>query len=174
MDFLLIVVLMGAVLWFMTRNGRKQQKEAANFRSNLAPGDEVMTGSGLFGTVVAVDGDVITLESTPGQPTRWLRAAIAKRVDPPAATDEDEDDDEYEDDDEAYEDEYDDAYDDDDTDGTDADRDLDPDGTRRATGTAATATASTTGATALEVPDDLSGLPEADRRDGGPETGTAR
>ncbi|GIG30503.1 preprotein translocase subunit YajC [Cellulomonas marina] len=107
MELILLAVLMGGVLWFMSRGTRKQQKEAANFRSNLAPGDEVMTGSGFFGTVVAVEDDVITLESTPGQESRWLRAAIAKRVDPPVATDDaDEYEDEYDDD------EYDDAYDD--------------------------------------------------------------
>ena len=44
-----------------------------------------MTGSGLFGTIVAVDEekDIITIESTPGTQTRWLRAAIAKLVEPP-------------------------------------------------------------------------------------------
>lgn len=42
---------------------------------------------GLFGTVVDVDeeNDIITVESTPGTQTRWLRAAIAKVVEPPVA-----------------------------------------------------------------------------------------
>ena len=83
LPFLIILVLAFGALWFMSSRTRKQQREAADFRANLAIGDEDMTGSGLFGTVTAVDGDVVTLESTPGTETRWLRAAIARKVDPP-------------------------------------------------------------------------------------------
>lgn len=90
LSFLLILGLAFVALWLMTGRTRKQQREAADFRANLAEGDEVMTASGLFGTVVAVEDDVVTLESTPGSQTRWLRAAIAKRVDPPVVADEDE------------------------------------------------------------------------------------
>lgn len=84
-SFLIIMLLAFAALWFMSSRSRKQQREAADFRTNLAVGDEVMTGSGLFGTVTAIDGDVITLESTPGSSTRWLRAAIARKSDPVVA-----------------------------------------------------------------------------------------
>ncbi len=82
-SFLIILLVAFAALWFMSSRTRKQQREMADLRTNLQVGDEVMTGSGLFGTVTAVDGDVVTLESTPGSETRWLRAAIARRVDPP-------------------------------------------------------------------------------------------
>lgn len=81
-SFLVIMLLAFAALWFMSSRSRKQQREAADFRTNLAVGDEVMTGSGLFGTVTAIDGDQVTLESTPGSSTRWLRAAIARKADP--------------------------------------------------------------------------------------------
>ena len=60
------------------------------FRNNLGPGDEVMTHSGLLGTVVEVEDDVITLESAPGSRSRWIRAAIAKKIEP--TVDEVEDD----------------------------------------------------------------------------------
>lgn len=101
-SFLIILALAFGAMWLMTSRTRKQQKEAANFRANLTPGQEVMTGSGLFATVVAVEDDVVTLETSPGVTSRWLRPAIAKLVDPPVATDEaadDEDEDLYEDDD---------------------------------------------------------------------------
>lgn len=97
---LLAVVLLG--FWLLSRRSRKAQQQRDEFRNNLKPGDEVMTGSGLFGTVVDVDGDVITLESTPGQRSLWLRAAIAKIGAPPFAStvigDADEDEDESDDD----------------------------------------------------------------------------
>jgi preprotein translocase subunit YajC len=83
MEMLLPFALVIGVMWLMTSRNRKTQRQAADFRANLEVGQEVMTGSGLYGTVVAVDGDTITLESTPGNHTRWIRAAIAKLV-PPA------------------------------------------------------------------------------------------
>jgi preprotein translocase subunit YajC len=66
-----------------------------------------MTASGLFGTVIAIDGDVITLESPSGGRTDWLRGAIAKLASPPYAEDDraaEDEDGEY--DAEAYEEEY--------------------------------------------------------------------
>ncbi|WNB87346.1 preprotein translocase subunit YajC [Cellulomonas sp. ATA003] len=142
-SFLIILLVAFGAMWLMTSRTRKQQREAADFRANLEVGQEVMTGSGLYGTIVAVDGDTITLESTPGNETRWIRAAIAKLVPP---TDDAVADEEYEDDeatDEYADEEYVDEY----ADGTDAD----------------VAYAETT-----EVPDDLSTLKDR-RTDDGPE-----
>ncbi|MFD4991884.1 preprotein translocase subunit YajC [Cellulosimicrobium cellulans] len=84
-SFILILALAAGAMFLMTSRTRKQQREAQNFRANLAPGQEVMTGSGMFGTIVDVDeeADVVTIESTPGNQSRWLRAAIAKLVEPP-------------------------------------------------------------------------------------------
>ena len=87
MDILIIVVLAAGAMYLMSRSSRKKQKEAMSFRDNLQIGQEVMTGSGYFGTIVAVDDEAITLESTPGNTSRWLRAAIAKLVDPPVVDD---------------------------------------------------------------------------------------
>lgn len=84
MDPLIIfAVLAVGLLFLMSRRTRKQQSKQNEFRSSLVPGDDVMTASGLFGTVVEVDddSDIITLETEPGgSQTRWLRAAIAKRL----------------------------------------------------------------------------------------------
>lgn len=105
----LIILLVGAAAMFLLSNrSRKQQRQAASFRDNLEVGDEVMTHGGLFGTVVAIDGDVITLESPSGGQTDWLRAAISKLATPPYATpaeDETEDAEEYEEDEEEFQDE---------------------------------------------------------------------
>ena len=83
MELILILAIALGALWLMSSRTRKQQRVAQEFRNNLVPGDEVMTASGLLGTVVAVEDDVITLESSPGAHTRWIRAAIAKKIDPP-------------------------------------------------------------------------------------------
>ncbi|WP_250446515.1 preprotein translocase subunit YajC [Actinotalea sp. C106] len=117
MELVIILALFLGAMWLMTSRSRKQQKAAADFRANLAPGQEVMTGSGLFGTIVAVEDDVVTLEIGEGITTRWLRPAIAKLVEPPVDDELDEDE-ELEDeelgDDELGDDEYEDGeYDDD-------------------------------------------------------------
>jgi preprotein translocase subunit YajC len=88
-----LIILFGvliALMFFMSSRTRKQQKEQQAFRAALAPGQEVMTGSGMVGTVVSIDeaADTVTIESTPGVQTRWLRAAVAKRMDTPVATEE--------------------------------------------------------------------------------------
>jgi preprotein translocase subunit YajC len=88
MELIIIFALAIGAMFLMTRSSRKKQREAVSFRDNLQPGQEVMTGSGYFGTIVSVDDDVIILESTPGNQSRWLRAAIAKLVDPPVDADE--------------------------------------------------------------------------------------
>ncbi|MFC7877187.1 preprotein translocase subunit YajC [Isoptericola sp. NPDC057391] len=86
MELIILFVVLAGLMFFMSQRTRKQQKQQAEFRSQLAPGQEVMTGSGLFGTVVEIDEatDTVTIETAPGgAQTRWLRAAIAKRVDTP-------------------------------------------------------------------------------------------
>lgn len=80
-----LYVVLGALVLMMflgSRRARKQQREAAAFRDSLEVGTEVMTGSGFYGTIVAVDGDRITLASADGTRTEWIRQAIAKVVEP--------------------------------------------------------------------------------------------
>ncbi|MGP7961018.1 preprotein translocase subunit YajC [Sanguibacter sp. A247] len=83
-DIFLYVILGALVLmmFFGSRRSRKQQREAAAFRDSLEVGTEVMTGSGFFGTIVAVDGDRVTLAALDGARSVWIRQAIAKIVDP--------------------------------------------------------------------------------------------
>ena len=138
--FLILAIALGA-LWLMSSRTRKQQRVAQEFRNNLIPGDEVMTASGLLGTVVAVEDDVITLESSPGAHTRWIRAAIAKKIDPPVEEIDDVEDDA----------DLEDELDDHDDVVTDADR------------------ISRANDDVIDVPDDLSSLPPA-RKDGDPDT----
>jgi len=86
--FAFVALALGA-LWFMTSRTRRQQRTALDFRATLAPGQQVMTGSGFFGTVVEVDGDAITLESA-GSRSIWIRGAVLKLAEPPVAVPDDE------------------------------------------------------------------------------------
>ena len=82
MEILIVVIAALGFLWVITIPNRKMQRSQAQTRNNLAPGDEVMTGAGLYGTVVQADGDVIVLETSPGVQQRWARGAILRKVDP--------------------------------------------------------------------------------------------
>ena len=84
MDPILIVlfaVLIG-FMYFSSRKARRQQQERAQFQSELAPGQLVITTAGLVGTVAHVEGDVVTLEHAPGSVTTWVRAVIARPYEP--------------------------------------------------------------------------------------------
>lgn len=89
--FLIILVIGLGAMWLLSSRQRKAQREQLSFRDNLQPGQEVMTGSGMYGTVVGVEGDVVTIETTPGVQTRWIKAAIARLVEPPAEETDDDD-----------------------------------------------------------------------------------
>ena len=50
----------------------------------LSKGDQVVTVGGVYGTVVALDGDEVRVEIAPDVVVRVARRAIAGRVGPPA------------------------------------------------------------------------------------------
>ena len=81
---ILLVLLLAVMIIFMFRNNKKRQRDAENMKSNLVPGVELMTGSGLFGTVVSIDDEAnkIVIESTPGTLLTIHRQAIARLIDP--------------------------------------------------------------------------------------------
>ncbi|GAB4085833.1 hypothetical protein GCM10028784_24630 [Myceligenerans cantabricum] len=76
--FLILIVALGAMLFFTTSRSRKQQRAAAQFRESLQPGVEVMTQSGMIGVVVAVDSDrqIVRIESSDGHVTDWVMPAV--------------------------------------------------------------------------------------------------
>ncbi|MEV4752461.1 preprotein translocase subunit YajC [Streptosporangium sp. NPDC049248] len=76
---LIMIALMVVVFYFLLiRPQRKRQQEQVKMQNSLAPGTGVMTTTGLFGTVVAIDADDVILEIAPGVETRWVKAAIGR------------------------------------------------------------------------------------------------
>ncbi len=58
---------------------QRQKREAAKvteMQDNLKAGDQVITTSGLYGTVVDLDDTTVDLEIAEDVVTTWLRAAI--------------------------------------------------------------------------------------------------
>lgn len=84
---LLIPLLLLLPLLLITMRTRRQQREMAQMQQRLTPGQEVMTTSGVFGTVRGVDGDRVSVEVAPGVTTQWARQAIARILTPPSPGD---------------------------------------------------------------------------------------
>jgi preprotein translocase subunit YajC len=80
-----IVLLLGLlVLVYLNVAGRRRsQRRRAELDQRLVPGAEVVTTSGLHGSVDEVDDDgTVLLEIAPGWVTRWEKAAVARVLDP--------------------------------------------------------------------------------------------
>ncbi|MGC4807311.1 preprotein translocase subunit YajC [Micromonospora sp. DT233] len=80
MPILMIALLFGVMYFMMIRPQQKRRREAEQMQAALAPGDEVVTIGGLYGTVASVDDDTVLLEVAPGVQTRYARPAIARVV----------------------------------------------------------------------------------------------
>jgi preprotein translocase subunit YajC len=81
MPALLLLALLFFVMYAVMI--RPQQKRARDHQALIAAvqvGDEVMTTAGIFGTVTAIEGDVISIEIAPGTVMRVARAAVGRRM----------------------------------------------------------------------------------------------
>ena len=75
---LAVTFLLMWVLFIFPQQRRLKAHQALVAR--LEVGDEVMTTSGLFGTISELDDDVVHLELAPGTVVRLARGAVARRI----------------------------------------------------------------------------------------------
>jgi preprotein translocase subunit YajC len=76
--FIFIIVIAVLVVWLIfVRPQRKRQAQAQQLVSELRVGDEALTAGGMYGTIVDLDEDVVTLEIAPRTEVRVARRAIA-------------------------------------------------------------------------------------------------
>ena len=59
---ILMVLMVGAFYFFMMRPQKKKEQKLKDMRENLTRGDRLTTIGGIFGRVVEVKDDVITLD----------------------------------------------------------------------------------------------------------------
>ena len=89
------LLLMGVVFYFLLIRPQSQRRRAQmEMQSDVEVGDEVVTTSGIYGTITDIDDDygIVTVEVAPNTDIRMARAAIAQRlVDDDEFVDEDED-----------------------------------------------------------------------------------
>ena len=71
--------------WFLfIRPRRRMVARQRDLLSTLSAGDQVVTAGGMYGTVVALDGDEVRVEIAPDVVVRIARRAIAGRVGRPS------------------------------------------------------------------------------------------
>jgi preprotein translocase subunit YajC len=74
---ILIVVVIGVAVYFlMMRPQQRRRKQMMQVNNELSPGQRVRTTAGIYGTIVAVDGQDLDLEIAPGVEIRIMRRAI--------------------------------------------------------------------------------------------------
>lgn len=112
LEFLLLPLLLIGFLWLMSAPQRRMRKEQLAMQQQLAPGAEVMTHGGLYGTVVEIVDDVVVLETAPGVTMRWATRAIARIVTPLEGDETEAADDELDADEEYADEEYGEDYED--------------------------------------------------------------
>ena len=80
----IMLIGMFLMMWFVSRRQRAMQEEQKRrTEKGLVPGNWVRTIGGFYGTVVEVNGDVVTLATPLGDETLWSKRAIAAIEEPP-------------------------------------------------------------------------------------------
>ncbi len=77
---LILIALLFYVL--VIRPGRKRQQDVAATQRGVTAGSRVMLTSGIFGTVVSLADETITLEVSPGTQLTVARQAVMRIVEP--------------------------------------------------------------------------------------------
>ncbi len=75
-----LALIIVAMWFFMIRPQQKRRREAMEMQNQLGVGDEIVTIGGLYGKVVNVDDEAVTLEVSPGVTNRYARAAVGRVV----------------------------------------------------------------------------------------------
>jgi preprotein translocase subunit YajC len=80
------IVGIAMLTWFLfVRPRRRMMTRQRELLGALSTGDQVVTVGGIYGTIVALDGDEVRLEIAPDVVIRVARRAVAGRVGPPPA-----------------------------------------------------------------------------------------
>jgi preprotein translocase subunit YajC len=79
-SLLFFALILVAFYFLIIRPQRARARQAAQLQAGLAPGVEVMTTAGMFGTVAELSDDALVLEVSPGVRVRFAKAAVGRIV----------------------------------------------------------------------------------------------
>jgi preprotein translocase subunit YajC len=90
LPLLFIILIFGAMYFLFIRPQQRRNRDLQAMQSRLGQGDEVMTGSGMYGTVTDIDeaNGTVDIEVSPEVVITFARGAIAKVVTPVVHDDE--------------------------------------------------------------------------------------
>jgi preprotein translocase subunit YajC len=80
--FLILILIFGLMYFVMIRPQRQQQRRHQEMLANLKVGDEVITAGGVYGDVVGVEPDRVSLEIAEDVEVEVARRAISSIVTP--------------------------------------------------------------------------------------------
>ena len=88
---LLVFMLPLGLLFVFMRNQQKRVKQQQSNQQAAQVGEDILTTSGIFGTIVDEDEEegIVTVEIAPGTHIRMVRAGIARRITEDAYDDDD-------------------------------------------------------------------------------------
>lgn len=73
-----LILLVGVMYFFFIRPQAKRQKEQQAFVDQLEKGQDVVTASGMFGKIVKIEDQVVTLEVDQKTFIRVTRSSVSK------------------------------------------------------------------------------------------------
>jgi len=79
---LFMAAIGGAMYFLMIRPQRRRLKESQSLQREISEGDVVITNSGMYGFVNALDGDTMWLEIAEGTEIRVARNSLLRRINP--------------------------------------------------------------------------------------------
>jgi preprotein translocase subunit YajC len=77
--FLIMLLILMVPMFLAVRRQKKEMAKVAGMLATLMVGDRVMTSSGLYGTIVAIDDETVDLEVAEDIITTWKKGAIVER-----------------------------------------------------------------------------------------------
>lgn len=81
-SFLPLILIVAVFYLLVIRPSQNRKKKMAELISNVGPGSDIMTSSGIFGTVVSATPEEIELSIAPGVVIRILPAAVSRVITP--------------------------------------------------------------------------------------------
>ena len=81
-SLIFLVLIFGVFYFLLIRPQQRRLKSLQSLQSSLQLGDEIITSAGFLGTIRRFDGDVVTIELSPGVEARVNRRAISGKVSP--------------------------------------------------------------------------------------------
>lgn len=84
-NLMMPLLIIGVFYFFLVRPQNKIRREQEQFLEDLEKGDEVVTGSGIYGRVNKLDGNTVTLQVDTKTFIRVTKSAISKELTEQAA-----------------------------------------------------------------------------------------